>query len=180
MKLFHTACFILALSPLSASAQDAGLNHALTMTQGAPTEVGQSAFAAIQEIVAKIETDPKADWSKVNIEALRLHLIDMENVTLRSSVTSRSAEGGAEFLVTSVDQAVVASIRRMTNAHASTMNGVSGMSMSALEVEGGASLTVIGDAARIRALGFIGIMTVGMHHQSHHWMIATQANPHGN
>src|SRR5665213_2414926 len=45
-----------------------------------PTQPGQSAFAAIQEIVAILEADPKTDWSRVNIEALRQHLIDMDNV----------------------------------------------------------------------------------------------------
>src|SRR5438270_319404 len=44
---------------------------------GAPTEPGQSAFAAIQEIVQILEGDSRTDWTKVNIEALRQHLIDM-------------------------------------------------------------------------------------------------------
>ena len=46
------------------------------------TQPGQSAFAAIQEIVDILEADPKTDWSKVNIDALREHLVDMSNVTL--------------------------------------------------------------------------------------------------
>jgi hypothetical protein len=184
MKRLRAAWIAFALLSVPAGAQDTGqdhtmnMNHAQAIAQGAPTEGGQSAFAAIQEIVAKLETDPKTDWSKVNIEALRQHLIDMDNVTLRSIVTENDVENGAQFLVTSVDQAVVASIRRMTAAHVSAMNGVNGLAMSAQEIEGGASLAVIGDTARIRALGYIGIMTVGMHHQSHHWMLATGADPH--
>ena len=46
------------------------------------TQPGQGAFAAIQEIVEILAADPKTDWSKVNIDALRQHLIDMNNVTL--------------------------------------------------------------------------------------------------
>ncbi len=39
--------------------------------------------------------------------------------------------------------------------------------MQAEEIPGGAALTVTGnDTVRIRALGFIGVMTVGMHHQA--------------
>ena len=34
-------------------------------TQNLPTESGQSAFAAIHEIVELLEADPKTDWSKV-------------------------------------------------------------------------------------------------------------------
>jgi hypothetical protein len=154
------------------------MDHASMMAGKAPRETGQSAFAAIQEIVAKLEADPMTDWSKVNIEALRQHLIDMNNVTLRSVVTVKDIEGGAEFTVTSPDTEVLASIRRMIMSHVTTMNGVNGTTMLAHEVEKGASVTVTGDAARIRALGFIGMMTSGMHHQAHHWMIATGENPH--
>ena len=42
-----------------------------------PTMPGQAAFGAIQEIVGILEADPKTDWSKVNLKALRQHLIDM-------------------------------------------------------------------------------------------------------
>jgi hypothetical protein len=46
-----------------------------------PTLAGQDAFGAIQEIVQILQSDPKTDWSKVNISALRQHLIDMNEVT---------------------------------------------------------------------------------------------------
>ena len=32
---------------------------------------------------------------------------------------------------------------------------------------------------KLKALGFIGVMTVGMHHQEHHLMIARGMHPHG-
>ena len=41
-----------------------------------PTMPGQDAFGAIQEIVQILEADPKTDWSKVELEGLRQHLID--------------------------------------------------------------------------------------------------------
>ncbi|MCP6769380.1 hypothetical protein NL529_31490, partial [Klebsiella pneumoniae] len=47
----------------------------------APTHPGQEAFGTIQEIVRILEADPATDWSKVNIGALREHLIDMDEVT---------------------------------------------------------------------------------------------------
>ena len=50
-----------------------------------PTMPGQDAFGAIQEIVRILEADPKTDWSKVNLEALRQHLIDMNEVTLKAA-----------------------------------------------------------------------------------------------
>ena len=47
-----------------------------------------------------LEADPKTDWSKVDIEALRRHLIDMNNVTLYADVRSEPVEGGMRFTVT--------------------------------------------------------------------------------
>jgi hypothetical protein len=142
-------------------------------------EGGQSAFAAIQEIVAQLMVDPTTDWSRVDIESLRRHLIDMDNVTMRAQVAAREIDGGARFEATSEDPAVTASIRAMVPAHAETMNGAEGWTMQAEEIPGGAVLTVTGnDLVRIRALGFIGVMTVGMHHQAHHLALATGQNPH--
>jgi hypothetical protein len=142
-------------------------------------EGGQSAFAAIQEIVEQLMADPETDWSRVDIEALRQHLIDMSNVTLRARVNIQEIEGGARFEATSEDAAVTTSIRAMVPAHATTMNGVEGWTMQAAEIPGGAALTVTGaDPDRIRALGFIGLLTVGMHHQAHHLALATGQNPH--
>lgn len=142
-------------------------------------EGGQSAFAAIQEIVAQLMANPMTDWSRVDIEALRQHLIDMDNVTLRARVRVEEIEGGARFEATSDDAAVTGSIRVMVPAHAATMNGVEGWTMHAAEIPGGATLTVTGaDPDRIRALGFIGVMAVGMHHQAHHLALAAGQNPH--
>ena len=142
------------------------------------TQGGQGAFAAIQEIVARLMADPETDWSRVDIEALRQHLIDMDNVTLRAAVETETVEGGARFLVTSKDPSVTASIRAMVLAHAATMDGLEGRRMQAEKIPGGAALTVTGDPVRIRALSFIGLMTIGMHHQAHHLALASGKNPH--
>ena len=146
-----------------------------------PTQPGQSAFAAIQEVVAILEADPKTDWSRVNIEALREHLIDMDNVTLHAAVALEPMDSGARFAVTGIGP-VRDSIRRMVAAHAATMSGTGGWIFVAAEIPDGAVLTVTAgnpaEIAKLRALGFIGIMTRGMHHQMHHLMIASGENPH--
>jgi hypothetical protein len=161
-----------------------GMDHSAMMQHGAPVPAptviqgGQAAFAAIQEIVAVLLADPETDWKNVKIEALRQHLIDMDNVTLRAKVATEEIDGGARFTVTSGDPAVQASIRAMTVAHAATMDGVEGWNLKAAETGDGAILTATGDATRIRALGFIGLMTVGMHHQAHHLALARGDMPH--
>ena len=100
MKSFRpllAACFLLA-GPAISNASDghAEMDHSAMMQHGTPalnmgpsvTEGGQAAFAAIQEIVSVLLADPQTDWDKVNIEALRQHLIDMDNVTLRAKVAA--------------------------------------------------------------------------------------------
>jgi hypothetical protein len=146
----------------------------------APKEPGQAAFAAIQEIVGILEADSNTDWSRVDIEALRQHLVDMNNVTLGARVKAVSVDGGMRFEATG-DGPVVDSIRRMTAAHAAMMNGAGRWTYAAAEIDGGAALTVHvppQDAAKLKALGFMGVMTLGMHHAMHHLMIAKGEAPH--
>ena len=57
------------------------------------TQAGQGAFAAIQEVVEILAADPKTDWSKVNIDALRQHLVDMDNVTLSANMVAEVRHG---------------------------------------------------------------------------------------
>jgi hypothetical protein len=146
-----------------------------------PKQPGQAAFAAIQEIVEILEADPKTDWAKVNIDALRQHLIDMSNVTLFANAGGEPISDGMRFTVTGNTDLVVASIRRMTTAHAATMNGVGDWQFTAAQIDGGAVVEVrvpLTDMAKLKGLGFIVVMTRGMHHQEHHLMIARGQHPH--
>ena len=123
-----------------------------------------------------LEADSATDWTKVNrnIEALRQHLIDMGNVMLHASVAGEPVADGMQFDVSGVG-AVKALIRAMTAAYAATMNGVDGWRFTALEIPGGAATTVTwpqSAIAKIRALGFAGILTRGGHHRMHRLMIA--------
>jgi hypothetical protein len=49
-----------------------------------PIPPGQDAFGAVNEIVRGLEADRGTDWSTVNLDALREHLIDMNEVTLHA------------------------------------------------------------------------------------------------
>jgi hypothetical protein len=83
---------------------------------GAPTMPGQDAFGTIQEIVQILQADPSTDWSKVNIAALRQHLIDMNEVTLRAAAAERVLDNGIEVTVTGEGRTMEA-IKRMVPAH---------------------------------------------------------------
>lgn len=171
-----------------ASQHGAAMDHATHMqqmgervAQPAPIEPGQGAFAAIQEIVALLEADPATDWESVDIEVLRQHLIDMNEVTLKTNVSAEPIEAGMRFTVSGEGRAREA-IRRMVTAHAATMKGRGGWVFEAEETPSGAILIVSGgtkaDQRKIGALGFIGVMARGMHHQEHHLMIASGTAPH--
>jgi hypothetical protein len=102
IRALALVAFLAPAAALAQSAPDhAGMHGAVSMNHeqmmrghrseaGSPTQPGQSAFAAIQEIVGILDADPKTDWSKVDIEALRQHLIDMNNVTLLADVKSET------------------------------------------------------------------------------------------
>lgn len=146
-----------------------------------PTETGQAQFAAIAEIVAQLRVHPGTDWSKVNIDALRAHLIDMENVNTRAETTMSIDGRKITFQVTG-EPDVAASIQRMLTAHGPMLAAETGWSVDVSPLSDGAVLTVAASSeeqiSQIKGLGFFGLMTIGAHHQQHHLMIALGHDPH--
>jgi hypothetical protein len=145
-----------------------------------PTMSGQDAFGTIQEIVQILQADSATDWSKVNIDALRQHLIDMNEVTLHAATAERVLDNGVEFAVTGEGRALEA-IKRMVPAHVSELREI-GWNAQTDELPNGVSLTVFASEAqpitKLKALGFMGIMVQGSHHQPHHLMMATDQFAH--
>ena len=141
----------------------------------APTMPGQDAFGAIQEIVRMLEADPKTDWSKVDLEGLRQHLIDMNEVTLKAEAVAKPIDGGIQIAVTGSGR-TLAAIQRMVPAHAHELNRMNGWSARTELLANGVQLTVTSSdpkqVAHIRGLGFIGLLTSGAHHQVHHLAMA--------
>jgi hypothetical protein len=152
-----------------------GAHAGMHATSTTPTMLGQDAFGAIQEIVQILDADPKTDWSKVDLEALRQHLINMNDVTLRADAAPKEIDGGLEIAVTGSGRTLVA-IQRMVPAWVQTMNGYHGWSTKAASLPNGELLTVIAtdpkEVRHIRGLGFIGLLVSGSHHQPHHLAIA--------
>jgi hypothetical protein len=140
-----------------------------------PTLPGQDAFGAIQEIVGILDADPKTDWSKIDLEALRQHLIDMNEVTLKAEASSRQIEGGLEIAITGNGRTLVA-IQRMVPTWAQTLNGHEGWATKASNLPTGELLAVTAtdpkQVQHIRGLGFIGLLASGARHQMHHLMLA--------
>ena len=122
--------------------------HGQLGAAGAPSMPGQDAFGTIAEIVQLLQADPATDWSKVNIGALREHLIDMNEVTLGAAASERMLDNGIEIAW-----------------NAKTEDLPNGVKLTVLASET-APLT------KLKALGFMGIMVQGAHHQPHHLMMA--------
>jgi hypothetical protein len=140
-----------------------------------PTMPGQDAFGAIQEVVRILDADPKTDWSKVDLEALRQHLIDMDEVTLRADAAPKQIDGGLEIAVTGNGRTLVA-IQRMIPAYAQNVNGYNGWTAKAASLPNGELLTVSAtdpkEIQHIRGLGFIGLLVSGSMHEPHHLAMA--------
>jgi hypothetical protein len=154
-----------------------GMSHG-PATTGAPGLPGQDAFGAIAEVVRILDADPTTDWSRVDLERLRQHLIDMNEVVLRAEVTQTSVPGGLSMGITGTGRTEQA-IRAMVIPHAAELDRMSSFAAKAEPMPGGVRLTVTAktpdDAkavARLRGLGFIGLLTAGAHHGPHHLAMA--------
>ena len=121
-----------------------------------------------------LPADPATDRSKVNIAALREHLIDMDDVTMRAVAHQRPLDNGIEIVVTGEGRTVDA-IKRMMPAHAHELAALGWQARTEL-LPNGVKLVVTADDPRqvvkLNALGFVGIMVQGGHHQPHHLMMA--------
>jgi hypothetical protein len=199
---------VLALVPLAASSRAFGqavdcnkvagaMDHA-TMDHAAhqaamkqcdsarPTSPGQAAFGAISEVVRMLKADPTTDWSRVNVEALRQHLIDMDEVTMHAAIAQKNVPGGLEMEVTGAGRTADA-IKRMVINHSRMVDQDGEYHATAVEIANGARITVTAikpsdtrQVAQIRGLGFAGLMTEGDHHAAHHLALARgDADPHG-
>jgi hypothetical protein len=147
---------------------------------GQPVMPGQAAFGTIQEIVRMLQADPKTDWSKVNISALRDHLIDMNEVTMRAVATQQTLDNGIEIAVTG-DGRTLDGIKRMVPAHVHELSQL-GWDAKTEELPNGVKLTVTSTDAsqvtKLKGLGFMGIMVQGAHHQQHHLLMAKSEFAH--
>ena len=150
---------------------------------GGQMPAGPGAFGALAEVVRALEADPATDWTKVDMERLRQHLTDMDEVVLRASVKATQVPGGLSMDVTGTGR-TVQSIHAMVIPHSAELHGMPAWSSRAEPIADGAQLTVVArdpnDAktvARIRGLGFAGLLVQGGHHGPHHLAMAKGEMP---
>jgi hypothetical protein len=144
---------------------------------------GNDAFWTIQEAIQKLDADPSTDWNKVNLEALRQHLVDMQNFTLHVEVLSQTPIAqGMQAVVQPTTKRAEASLERVFAAHPTQLKRETGWDMRVAKQGDVFVLTVITpnetEVARLRGLGYIGVMALGAHHQMHHWGMVQGESPH--
>lgn len=147
------------------------------------TEPGQAIFGTVQEAIKALEADPDTDWSAVDMERLRQHLIDMHHVALNVTVAEKEAiDAGVRLVVEPTVDDARASLQRVLDAHPTMLQQETGWQMDVTSTGDQFVLRVTdpeGAAAdKIRGLGYIGLLAYGPHHQHHHWMMVRSEAPH--
>lgn len=172
-------------TPMYSALAQSQHDHHHTVPSAAPlTAPGNDAFAAIQEVVQKLLGDPNTNWERVDLEALRQHLVDMQHFTLNVEVIVQKAiDGGVEFTVKPTAPGAAPALARLFSAHPDVLKQESGWIMTtAKNPDGSYTARVTGNSAeevwKIRGLGYIGIVAYGSHHPAHHWQMATGGAPH--
>ncbi|MEH6831040.1 MAG: hypothetical protein V7661_09380 [Sulfitobacter sp.] len=186
MKITPQVCAALLLTigmTSAAFAQHAGHTGHASAQSGStlPTERGDATFAAIAEIVQILSQDPETDWSRVNIEALRTHLVDMNMLTNSASIQTDVIENGITMQVSLIGRTGEA-ISRMVPAHGPVLAAETGWSSEVSIGDEAITWTVTAlteaQAQQIKALGFFGLMATGDHHRDHHIAIAKGSPSH--
>ena len=133
-------------------------------------------------MVALLEADLATDWGRIDVDALRAHLVDMDRVAIRAAVQVERRPDGLRAVATG-DAATAAALGRMVPAHAAQLAADPSWTATGAVTAEGAVLTVTaGDpatVARIHALGFFGLMASQDHHRAHHLALVTGGSPHG-
>jgi len=115
----------------AAVAPGMSMDHAALVARQ-PMLPGQDAFGAIQEIVVILDADPNTEWSKVDIAALREHLIDMNEVALHAAAAETKLANGVDIAVTG-EARTLAAVRRMVPAQARQLQRMNGWSARRLQ-----------------------------------------------
>ena len=176
-----------AVAQTSHTGHSDGMDHSAhgqeqSMTGASLLEPGQGAFAALSEVVRVLEADPNTDWAQVDLTGLRAHLVDMDRLVMGAVVMETDLSDGISAIATG-DADTIATLRRMVPAHAAQLARDDRWTVAVSETSDGVELRVTSEipavVARIKGLGFFGLMASQDHHREHHFMMAQGKDAHG-
>ena len=156
---------------------EAAMMHEPADSRVTARESGQSTFAALIEMTALLEANPDTDWSTVDLDSLRLHLLDMNLLMVSTNASTKvfRQDKTVQFTVSGSAEAVPA-IHRMVPAHSRFLEQSRGWPIDTELSDSGATITISASdndlLVRLKALGFYGFMSLDSHHQAHHEQIA--------
>lgn len=127
-----------------------------------PRPLGPPALVALADLIARLENDPSTDWRRVDLEAARAHLHDLDRLTLAAEAEARDVPGGVELRVRGPDAATEAAIRRLLPGAAARLATARRWRLATAPMEGGLLVEVRSqdprETARIRALGLVALL----------------------
>lgn len=146
-----------------------------------PRASGQGAFGALSEAVRFIERE-NVDWRDVDVDALWMHLQNMNALMLHTDVEKQKLANGLVMEVTGGDNAAAA-MDEMIPAHCTFLaTKRPDWDISFQKIETGYVIRVTSDlmneVEKIQALGFAGFMVQDDHHAQHHLRIASGKQVH--
>lgn len=127
-----------------------------------PPLLGPPALAVLAEILARLEADPATDWRRVDLEAVRAHLRDLDRVILAAEAEPRELVGGVELRVSGSDAASEAAIQRLLPAAAERLAAARRWRLATRPIEGGLLVEIRSrdprETERIRASGLVALL----------------------
>jgi len=177
ISVLSTLIAIVSLSLWAVENHDShgSMNHSAA-SSSTLKEGGQAMFAALIEVVSMLERDNSTDWETVDVDGLRLHLLDMNRLMNNTQATkSIIGDGEINFEIQGAGDSIP-SIHRMVPAHSRFLSQSRGWNIEPQLTEQGAIVTItVEDRTtldQLHALGFYGFMSLDSHHQAHHYQMA--------
>ena len=169
---------------LSRVARRAALVGLLSLLVLVPTAASPYDTRSFTAIVTQV-VDGDTIYVRVDGRIEKVRYIGMDTPETKHPVKGREP-GGMEATVTGTGN-TVAAIRRMLVMHSMALNEGADYRAATAEVPNGIRFTVtakdradVRQVARIRGLGFAGLLTEGDHHARHHLALARgDDHPHG-
>jgi hypothetical protein len=95
-----------------------------------------------------------------------------------------NVDSGVAVEIQATSSAAAESLKRVFSAHPMHLKMETGWTMEVDDQGSGHFRLVVttpnpDEVAKLRGLGYIGLMAYGTHHRPHHWMIVRGLNPHG-
>lgn len=187
MKIIAKAfIFFLMVSTHTVAENNHSAMHHQQMMKSAEsnlTQAGNDIFATIQEVIVRLNNNPDTNWATVDIEALRQHLLDMNDMAVNVEILNRKPLiNGLRIALQGTTARAEKTLARVFKVHPKHLKSETGWDMKVERYGKQFIVTTTTEkpeqTQKIIALSYIGLMAYGKHHQLHHWGMSTGQNPH--